>query len=263
MTKLEKVYLKLSDPACDSDIDSAFDVRSNIIVSFLFLGLMLSVPLGRLSAIIWFALYPIIASTIQGISFGKIFRNSLFITPLLVLIGIFNPILDKNVCFTIYGINISYGWISFCSIIIRGLLSVQALLILIDVSGFINLCRGLHRLGVPAFLTDQLLFIHRYLSVLVYEALTMQRARSARGYGKKRYPVRVWGVMIGQLFIRAIDRAEKINRAMIARGFSGTLPPEYRKSVKMRPADYIFIIVSAAILIVLRFYNLSDIFISH
>lgn len=260
MSKLEKVYIALTDPDRDRD-NQRVDTRVNILVTILFLGLMLSIPLGRLSSIIWFTLYPIIACTYLGLSFSRILFKSLYILPLLIVIGIFNPIFDKQGCLNVGGYEISYGWLTFCSILIRGLLSLQALLILIDTSGFIGLCRGLRRLGVPSFLTDQLLFIYRYMSVLIYEALTMQRARQARGFGKKNFPVKLWGVMIGQLFLRTIDRAEKVNRAMLARGFNGSLPPAFVKSNIMRSSDWIYLIVSAMILLFLRFYDLSQLFV--
>lgn len=231
-----------------------------VTVSVVYLAVMLSVPMGRLSMLLWFALYPIIASAWCGIGFGRIFLQSLYVVPLVALIGLFNPIYDRTVAFTIGDMAISTGWLSFCSIIVRGLLAMQCILILIETCGFIGICRALRHMGVPAFLTDQLQFVYRYLSVLLLEALSMRRAREARGYGRKSYPIRLWGVMIGQLFLRAVDRSERINRAMQARGFTGTLPAYRSDGRQLRPADWIYGVVMCTGIVLLRIYNLSQLF---
>ena len=55
-------------------------------------------------------------------------------------------------------------------------------------------------------------------------AAAMQQARDARSFGRRSYPLKIWGTLVGQLLIRTFDRAEQISRAMLARGFSGRIP---------------------------------------
>ena len=64
---------------------------------------------------------------------------------------------------------VSRGWVSFVSIILRGLLSVQALLLLVYVAGFNRMCEALRRPGMPRVLVTQLLMVYRYLTVLLQE----------------------------------------------------------------------------------------------
>lgn len=256
MSKLEKAYLQLTSAAYNT-MPGAPDSRVCILVTVLYLCLLLSVPLDHLSQIIWFALYPVITSAIIGIRYSKIFIASLFIIPLLALIGIFNPIFDTRPLLRIGNIVISNGWITFTSIIFRGLFALQSVLILIRAVSFEGLCRGLRRLGIPAFLTDQLLFVFRYISVLLMETITVRRAIDSRGYGKKHLPIRLWGRIVGQLFIRTLDRADKIHQAMLARGFSGTLPEGYGVRSKLNSSDLIFLIGWSGALILMRVYNIS------
>lgn len=264
MNKLEKAYYSILNSSEHSNESIALDSRINIIVAFVFLAALLSVPLDRLSMLIWFALYPIVASAYLGLSFGKIFIRSLYILPIVIIIGIFNPLYERESALSVGDVEISVGWISFTSIILRGLLAMQSILILISSSGgFIGLCRALHSLGVPSFLTDQLQFVNRYISVLLLEAISMHRAREARGYGKKKYPIKLWGIMIGQLFIRTIDRSERINRAMLSRGFSGTLPQYVQDKRKLKKSDIIYLLISIASIASMRFINLSGIFFSN
>jgi cobalt/nickel transport system permease protein len=79
----------------------------------------------------------------------------------------------------------------------------------------------------------------RYLFVLVDEALRLMRARSARSGvsgdasasrrvgGSLIWRARVAGGMAGNLFLRGIERSDRIYVSMLARGYNGevrTLP---------------------------------------
>ena len=77
------------------------------------------------------------------------------------------------------------------------------------------------RARVPAILVSILALMYRYLFVLVDEAQRMRRARASRTFR----PGRWWrwhalATVIGQLFVRSTERAERIYAAMIARGWS-------------------------------------------
>lgn len=199
-TFLNARQMKPDTPSHIGDID----VRALLGVTVIYLVTLLSVPLQRTDMIIWFAAYPIISSPLAHVAYERLFRNSLFVLPLLIFIGIFNPIYDRTIALSIFGIAVSAGWISFISIIIRGLLATQALLLLIRVSGFNDICEAMRRMGCPVVIVTQLLMVYRYLSVLLQEALTMQRARMARSYGSSSFKASMWGAFIGQLLLRTI-----------------------------------------------------------
>jgi cobalt/nickel transport system permease protein len=87
-----------------------------------------------------------------------------------------------------------------------------------------ELLAALGRLRVPPLLVSLTALTLRYLSVLEEEAGRMMRARDARGtpatLGRR---ARVAGHMVGSLFVRSYERAERLSNAMLARGFDGTL----------------------------------------
>ena len=225
-TRLEKAITILNARQAKPDVMShigGIDTRALLIVTVVYLVAMLSVPLQRTDAIIWFAVYPIISAPLAHIPYERLFRNSLYVLPLLIFIGIFNPFFDRQPAFTVFGLTVSAGWVSFLSILIRGLLATQALLLLIRVAGFNEMCESLRRLGFPAVIVTQLLMVYRYLEVLLQEALTMQRARQARSYGRDSFKASMWGPFIGQLLLRTLERSRRINMAMKARGFRGSL----------------------------------------
>lgn len=260
MPNIEKTLSLLSSVEVGRDeTRSPYDTRSVVLVTLLYLCLMLSVPVVRLDVLLWFGIYPIVAAPLTGNSFLRIFLKSLWVLPLVALVALFNPIVDRQTVFVVCGVAVSRGWITFVSILVRGLFAMQALLLVISSTGFIGLVRGLRRLGLPAFLTTQLLMVFRYMSVLLEEALTMKRARDARSYGRARLPLSLWGVMVGQLFIRSVERSERIGKAMMARGFNGSLPDFHRYACRWKGRDTLWLATWTLLFILLRFFNLSAI----
>lgn len=228
------------------------DARAKLLVTAVFLVTMLSVPLTHLSELLLYFAFPLVTAAMGGLGFGSVFRRSLFVLPLVVFIGVFNLFYDREPVLQIGTLVVTRGWITFLSIVVRGLLSVQALLILISATGFYRLCRSMQQLGLPAVFTTQLLFVYRYIYVLIHEALKMSQARDARGFGRKSYPLRTWGTLIGQLLIRTVCRAESIGRAMLARGFTGRIPQNVCREQAWRPRDTAFLALWSAAFILMR-----------
>lgn len=231
------------------------DSRALLIVTLFYLIALLSMPLKNLSGLIWFGVYPILGAALLGQSFNRIFLKSTVVLPFVLMIGIFNPVFDQTEMTKIGPWELSHGWITFISITLRGLFALQALLLLTESCGFIGMCRAMRQLYVPAFLTTQLEMVYRYSGTIMEELRQMKRARQARGYGHKAFGLRLWGAMIGQLFIRSIDRAERVNKAMICRGFTGTIPDYVSVPAKWKSGDTIYLLGWTAAFAILRFYN--------
>jgi cobalt/nickel transport system permease protein len=133
-----------------------------------------------------------------------------------------------------------FGLLRFSGILIRSWLAVQAAIVLTAATQFPDLVHGLRHLRVPDVVTAVLGFMYRYLFVLADEALRMLRARDARSAervgaalvaARPRQPqglplhhrARVAGGMVGQLFLRSLERSDRVYRAMQARGYAGEL----------------------------------------
>ncbi|MBC9783032.1 cobalt ECF transporter T component CbiQ [Heliobacterium chlorum] len=87
--------------------------------------------------------------------------------------------------------------------------------------------QALRRLRIPALFIQLAELILRYVEVFRDEARRMSRARKARGYEEKggilNPRVRaVYAGFLGTLMLRAMDRAERVYLAMLARGYSAT-----------------------------------------
>lgn len=259
MSKLEHAIIALQDmqTVARGQADRQLSPVCALVVTVVYLIAMLSVSVDNIGMLLWFAIYPIVAAPFLGMSFGTVFIKSLYTLPFIAFIGIFNPIFDTEPALTVGAMAVTRGWISFMSILLRGLMSVQAIIILVLAFGFEGVCRGMRKLGVPAFLVTQLLMVYRYMSVLLIELLNMRRARESRSYGNARLGLKMWGQMTGQLFLRTVNRSERINRAMLARGFNGAMPFYQLDRVGWRMSDTVFALVWISVFLVLRLVNVS------
>lgn len=228
------------------------DARAKLIVTLAFLVAMLSVPLSGLSQLLLFFVFPIMSCSRAAIAYGTVFRQSAVVLPFVALVGIFNPIYDKRIAFTVGSFAVTAGWVSFTTIVLRGLLSVQAIMVLIRTTGYYRLCRALGRLGVPAVFTSQLLFVYRYSYELVRQALCMTQARDARSFGRRSYSLKVYGAMTGQLLVRTMHRAQQIHGAMLARGFDGRIPSPPCEKWRWTGRDTAYLVLWCAVFIFLR-----------
>lgn len=255
MPKLETALISLRSighPAASTRITAT----AILLVTLVYLVAVLSVPLYAPEHIVWLAVYPVVAAEMSGIGFGRVFVKSLWVLPLVALIGIFNPVIDTQTAFTVGDVAVSRGWVSFISIALRGILAVQAAVILTMTAGFYDMCAAIRRLGCPRILVTQMQFTYRYMTVVVEEALGMDRARKSRGFGRKSYPLGMWGRMVGQLFVRSYERAARIHRAMLSRGFDGTIPSSSNRQA-MNTTSLIYLAVWAAVIVALRLTDLS------
>ncbi|MBA3533040.1 MAG: cobalt ECF transporter T component CbiQ [Ardenticatenales bacterium] len=123
------------------------------------------------------------------------------------------------------------GLLRFLSLILRTWLAVQMALLLTATTTFPDLTHALRHLRVPAVLVSIVSFMYRYLFVLAEEAQRLLQARTSRSAeipgqragGSVPWRAKVAGNMAGQLFVRSIERADRVYLAMVARGYQGQL----------------------------------------
>jgi cobalt/nickel transport system permease protein len=130
------------------------------------------------------------------------------------------------------------GVTRFLSIVIKSWLSVQAAILLSATTSFPDLLVAMRAVHIPRLLVAILAMMWRYLFVLSDEALRLMRARESRSAsdglhgrpgGSLAWRGKVTGGMAGSLFVRSLERGERIHAAMNARGYNGevrTLSPK-------------------------------------
>lgn len=233
------------------------DARAKVIVTALFVLMVVSHDRYEIAALFPFAIFPAALIAAGNLPTTYIARKILLLCPFVIIVGIFNPLIDRTTIFQIGSLAISGGWLSFSSIIIKSLLTVGSAFILIALTGFPAVCRALEKLGMPRPFAVQLLFLYRYIFVLTEEGGRASRARQLRSCGKKGMGIRSFGTLIGHLLLRTWQRAERVHIAMLSRGFDGNFYSS-RKSDFGRN-ELIFVAGWGLFLVTLRFADITGI----
>lgn len=211
------------------------DARIKLVMALGFIFATTSIPPGKwtgfaiMMALVW------VAAGVSRVGLVRVFFRSLVAIPfiLIALPTVFTkpgaPLFELDLAlFALTGTQ--EGLDFFISVLLKSWASVTAAVVLTATTPPLRLLDALRSLRVPAVLVAIVMLMYRYLFVLVEEAQSMMRARAARSaaIGRKSGGSLVWraksaGGMAGSLFIRTLDRSERIYLAMVARGYDGTL----------------------------------------
>ena len=232
------------------------DARAKVVVTLAFIAVVMSFPRHVLSALTPFALFPVLVLALGRIPARTVVRKVLVALPFALAVGIFNPLFDRQPMLAVGPWLVSGGWVSFASLLARFCLTVSAALALVACTGMDRLALGLGQLGVPRAFVVQLLFFHRYLHVVADEAGRAMRAASLRADGRRALGRRAYGPLVGHLLLRSLDRAGRVHRAMLARGFDGEV--RVRQPSSFGATDAVFVAAWLACFAVARAWNLAE-----
>ena len=131
--------------------------------------------------------------------------------------------------------------------------SVLAMIVLSSTTPFPRLLHGFERLRTPRIIVLIVSFMWRYLHVLGEEWHRMRVAREARGHQARwLWQERSIGPLIATLFLRSLQRGERVYLAMTSRGFDGGMPVTVVASPALRAADVAFVVGLVILLLAAR-----------
>jgi len=214
------------------------DPRAKLVTTLALLVAVASFGRYEVTRLLPLALYPIVLAALGDVPAGPILARLALASPFAILVGIFNPLIDRAPLAALGPVVVTGGWLSFASILVRFGLSLGTALLLVATTGFDAVCAALARLGLPRALVIQLLFVYRYLFVLSDDAARMIRAHGLRAPLGRRPGLRVAGSMLGQLLLRTLARAQRIHAAMLCRGFDGVF--RLRRPLRLGARDVAF-----------------------
>jgi cobalt/nickel transport system permease protein len=113
----------------------------------------------------------------------------------------------------------AHGGSRFLALLTKSVVSVCTLQVLIATTPIPELIRALRRAHVPDVLCSTIALLARYLLLIADESKRMRRARAGRTLHASRWAL--WLALansIGLLFVRSVQRAERVQAAMRARG---------------------------------------------
>lgn len=240
-----------------ADLDSLIhrlDPRVKLLTTLAFVLAVVATPPTRwLAFACYFGLITLLI-LLSRVPPAYIFKRSLVIVPYVVLVAIFIPFFKAGEVAGSFGVGPWHlsvsrsGLLVLWNVVIKGWLSVLAVILLSSTTSFPRLLRGLGQLRVPKLFVTILSFMYRYAFVLVDEVARMWRARESRSFGGGRaWRLRTLGAMIGTLFIRSYERGERVYQAMLARGFEGEV--RTLEALRLRRLDVAFSLLLVAALV--------------
>ncbi|MBJ6800290.1 cobalt ECF transporter T component CbiQ [Geomonas propionica] len=229
------------------------DPRAKVLATLVFIVCVVSFGPYQLSALIPFFIFPACLIAAGRLPAGYLAGKVALVAPFAVAVGICNPFFDRGILLHLGPLEVSGGWVSFASIVVRTALTVTAALTLTALTGFAPICRALVRLGMPKTFAMQLLFLYRYLFVLAEEAGRASRARELRSFGRKGKGLASYASLLGHLLLRTWQRAERMHMAMLARGYTGTFLAA--ECGRFGARELLFVLFWSALCIIMRLYN--------
>jgi len=227
---------------------------AKLLVTIVYLFIVVSFNKYDIVSMLPLVFYPVILLSMGDIPVRLLLKPMLLAAPLVLGIGIFNPILDKTPLLIVGSFTVTGGWISFISLVIKCALTVMAALILLASTGMEKVALSLRILHVPRLFVLQLLLTYRYIYVLMEEAGRVWNAYMLRAPGQKGIHFKVLGSLAGQMLLRTMDRAQRVYEAMKLRGFEGEYHPGGFN--KFSWADIVYSLIWIMFFIIVRYFNL-------
>jgi cobalt/nickel transport system permease protein len=197
--------------------------------------------------------YPFLLLALSEVPLRMLASRVAVALPFALFAGLTGLLFDRTPAAFLGSVPISGGAIILGSILLRTVLCVSAILLLMAVTPFRALADELRRIHCPPLFLTLLEMTYRYIGTLVAEAANMWVAYHLRAPGQKNLALNRMGSFIGQLFLRSVDRAERVYHAMKCRGYS--LGGRRSQSRPFRAADWIFLACVGGGSILFRFLD--------
>lgn len=206
------------------------DTRVKIIslISYIVIASTLSSKLALFAGILLMGVLVLFARTPRS----YFLKRLLWVLPFGGVLIIFFPFITPGV--SIFRIELGFMMLDATSqgvekaviLFLRIFSAMLALTVLNATTGFREVMDGFKHLKVPAILVHIVEFTVRYISVLIDELNRMKIARKSRSYNFKQSvfqfdALRTISQMIAVLFIRSVERGERVYNAMLSRGYGG------------------------------------------
>jgi cobalt/nickel transport system permease protein len=225
---------------------SRLDPRGPLLVTLFLSVLVASFPRGEVVGLVPFLLWPATLASLAAIPPRPFLRALLVPLPFVLLATLPALFVEPG----------PVGREIAASVLLRFLLTATSALLLAAVWGLPAVAWAMQKLGAPAILVTQLLVLWRYLFVLGEEAVRMDRARAMRSFGRRGHELALAGPFLGTLLLRSQDRAERIDRALRARAFSGSFPA--LRPWRFGAGDAAFLLLWSAALVFFRLVNVPE-----
>jgi cobalt/nickel transport system permease protein len=206
------------------------DPRTKLLCSLAFVLAVVLTPAGTWKVYTVYLVVMIGIVLLSCLPLKYVLKRSLVIFPFVIMIAIFTPFVKQGLeaaswDIGAWHIGITYeGLAVLANVVVKSWLCILCLIVLSSSTKFEELLHGMNRLKVPQVFVQIISFMYRYMFVITDQAMRMQMARDSRNFGFNRRNIfKTMGNIIGMLFIRSYERAERIYAAMLSRGYYGEI----------------------------------------
>lgn len=259
MNKMEKALRELGTMDELASLDSPIhrlNAGAKLLCTVVYIITVMSFHKYDLAALIPMALLPVLVFQISGIPLRTCFYKLRIVLPLVMAVGLFNPIYDRAELFNIGGVSVSGGVVSMLTLMLKGVLCMMASFILVATTPFDCICASLRKMHFPATLVTLLLLTYRYVGVMTEELAVMTDAYRLRAPGQKGVHFSAWGSFLGQLLLRSMDRAQDLYLSMLLRGYHQHF--HYAPVKAFRGIDAAYMIAGISLVMLFRFVNITQ-----
>ena len=113
-----------------------------------------------------------------------------------------------------------------------------------------DIMAALHQSHFPHSITNLMTSAIRYSQILTDETVTSFRARASREAGRRpvRQRFKITGLIIEKIFMRVIDRSQRIYAARLSRGYEGQM--FFQKKFRFGRREVVLVVALVGILLV-------------
>lgn len=183
------------------------------------------VPVGSWLALGACALVLLVVVAVARLPPAAVARRMLVEVPFVVF-ALLLPFVATGPRVEVLGLDLSRaGLVGGGTLLVKATLGVLAAVVLAATTTTRDLLGGLERLRLPRTTVSVLSFAVRYSAVLVHDVTQLRTARALRGGGDGRLRhLRAVAAGVGTLFVRSYERGERVQRSMLVRGWTGSMP---------------------------------------
>ncbi|MFC1891762.1 cobalt ECF transporter T component CbiQ [Thermodesulfobacteriota bacterium] len=179
----------------------------------------------RYSALIPALFIALIFVFLAQLPFKKVCLRLVIVNGLLLLLWVFIPFTMEGQYVLSFGpLNASKEGIAYSVIItIKANSIILTLIALMSTMPVFTMGKAMRHMHVPAKMVHLFLFTYRYIHAIHREYLRLISTVKIRGFqpASNMHTYRTYAYLVGMLFIRSHDRAQRVRAAMLCRGFKG------------------------------------------
>ena len=186
---------------------------------------------------------------LSKLSIRKVLHRLLLVNGMIIFLWVFLPFTYKGEAwFTIGPLAGTKDGVLYASqITVKCNAILLAMIALLSTTPIFTLGHAMSQLYFPDKIIHLFLFTYRYIHVIFQEYKRLTNAMRIRGFmpGTNLHTYRAYAYLVGMLLVRSYDRAERIHKAMLCRGFHGRYYILAQFSIKIGDIIYLSLMLTA------------------